>query len=106
MTFFANLEPIILAARAREASRAAQQEVARKSATSNRLTLPGKYFDTQIIRISYPVSEASLGVVGATQARRRPQTARPIPNRSGLAWPWAGSWRARVYGWDSHCESW
>ena len=33
---------IILAARAREASRAAQQEVSRKSATSNRLTLPGK----------------------------------------------------------------
>jgi DNA gyrase subunit B/topoisomerase-4 subunit B len=36
---------IILAARAREASRAAQQEVARKSATSNRLTLPGKLSD-------------------------------------------------------------
>jgi DNA gyrase subunit B len=35
---------IILAARAREASRAAQQEVARKSATS-RLTLPGKLSD-------------------------------------------------------------
>jgi DNA gyrase subunit B len=36
---------IILAARAREASRAAQQEVVRKSATSNRLTLPGKLSD-------------------------------------------------------------
>jgi len=36
---------IILAARAREASRAAQQEVSRKSATSNRLTLPGKLSD-------------------------------------------------------------
>jgi DNA gyrase subunit B/topoisomerase-4 subunit B len=36
---------IILAARAREASRAAQQEVTRKSATSNRLTLPGKLSD-------------------------------------------------------------
>jgi DNA gyrase subunit B/topoisomerase-4 subunit B len=36
---------IILAARAREASRAAQQEVARKTATSNRLTLPGKLSD-------------------------------------------------------------
>ena len=36
---------IILAARAREASRAAQQEVARKSATSGRLTLPGKLSD-------------------------------------------------------------
>ncbi len=36
---------IILAARAREASRAAQQEVARKSATSQRLTLPGKLSD-------------------------------------------------------------
>jgi DNA gyrase subunit B len=35
----------ILAARAREASRAAQQEVARKSATSGRLTLPGKLSD-------------------------------------------------------------
>ncbi|MBW8713843.1 MAG: DNA topoisomerase IV subunit B, partial [Acidobacteria bacterium] len=33
---------VILAARAREASRAAQQEVVRKSATSGRLTLPGK----------------------------------------------------------------
>jgi DNA gyrase subunit B len=36
---------IILAARAREASRAAQAEVTRKSATSNRLTLPGKLSD-------------------------------------------------------------
>ncbi len=36
---------VILAARAREASRAAQQEVARKSATSSRLTLPGKLSD-------------------------------------------------------------
>jgi DNA gyrase subunit B len=36
---------IILAARAREASRAAQQEVVRKSATNNRLTLPGKLSD-------------------------------------------------------------
>jgi DNA gyrase subunit B/topoisomerase-4 subunit B len=36
---------IILAARAREASRAAQQEVARKSATSTRLNLPGKLSD-------------------------------------------------------------
>jgi DNA gyrase subunit B len=36
---------IILAARAREASRAAQQEVTRKSATSNRLNLPGKLSD-------------------------------------------------------------
>jgi DNA gyrase subunit B len=36
---------IILSARAREASRAAQQEVTRKSATSNRLTLPGKLSD-------------------------------------------------------------
>ena len=36
---------IILAARAREASRAAQQEVARKTATSSRLNLPGKLSD-------------------------------------------------------------
>src|SRR6478736_5572613 len=36
---------IILAARAREASRAAQQEDSRKTATSNRLTLPGKLSD-------------------------------------------------------------
>ena len=36
---------IILSARAREASRAAQQEVSRKTATSNRLTLPGKLSD-------------------------------------------------------------
>jgi len=36
---------IILAARAREASRAAQQSVSRKSATSTRLTLPGKLSD-------------------------------------------------------------
>jgi len=36
---------IILAARAREASRAASQEVARKSATSGRLNLPGKLSD-------------------------------------------------------------
>jgi DNA gyrase subunit B/topoisomerase-4 subunit B len=36
---------IILAARAREASRVAQQEVTRKTATSSRLTLPGKLSD-------------------------------------------------------------
>ena len=36
---------IILSARAREASRAAQQEVTRKSATSTRLNLPGKLSD-------------------------------------------------------------
>ncbi|HEX5474777.1 MAG TPA: DNA topoisomerase IV subunit B [Vicinamibacterales bacterium] len=36
---------IVLAARAREASRAAQQEVTRKTATSSRLTLPGKLSD-------------------------------------------------------------
>jgi DNA gyrase subunit B len=36
---------VILSARAREASRAAQQEIARKSATSGRLTLPGKLSD-------------------------------------------------------------
>jgi DNA gyrase/topoisomerase IV subunit B len=36
---------VILAARAREASRAAQQEVIRKTATSGRLTLPGKLSD-------------------------------------------------------------
>jgi DNA gyrase subunit B len=36
---------IILAARAREASRVAQQEVARKTATSSRFTLPGKLSD-------------------------------------------------------------
>ena len=36
---------IILAARAREASRAAQQEITRKSGTSARLTLPGKLSD-------------------------------------------------------------
>ena len=36
---------VILAARAREASRAAQQEVTRKTATAHRLTLPGKLSD-------------------------------------------------------------
>jgi DNA gyrase subunit B len=39
---------IILAARAREASRAAQAEVTRKSATSARLTLPGKLSDCSL----------------------------------------------------------
>ena len=36
---------IVLAAKAREASRAAQQQVTRKSATANRLNLPGKLSD-------------------------------------------------------------
>ena len=36
---------VILSARAREASRAAQEQVSRKSATSNRLNLPGKLSD-------------------------------------------------------------
>ena len=39
---------IILAARAREASRAAQAEVTRKTATSQRLTLPGKLSDCSL----------------------------------------------------------
>ena len=41
---------VILAARAREASRAAQQEVTRKTATSGRLTLPGKLSDCTVSR--------------------------------------------------------
>src|SRR6266545_5638293 len=45
---------IILAARAREASRAAQQEVTRKTATSGRLNLPGKLSDC-----TNPTSEGS-----------------------------------------------
>jgi len=45
---------IILAARAREASRAAQAEVSRKSATSSRLNLPGKLSDC-----TNPTSESS-----------------------------------------------
>jgi DNA gyrase subunit B len=45
----------VLAARAREASRAAQQDVIRKSATSARLTLPGK------------LSDCSLSTPGATE---------------------------------------
>jgi DNA gyrase subunit B/topoisomerase-4 subunit B len=45
---------IILAARAREASRAAQAEVSRKSATSSRLNLPGKLSDC-----TNPSSESS-----------------------------------------------
>src|SRR5262249_43158472 len=45
---------IILAARAREASRAAQAEVSRKSATSARLNLPGKLSDC-----TDPTSEGS-----------------------------------------------
>ncbi len=45
---------IILAARAREASRAAQQEVSRRSATSGRLNLPGKLSDC-----THPESEGS-----------------------------------------------
>src|SRR4051812_1548507 len=45
---------IILAARAREASRAAQAEVSRKSATSSRLNLPGKLSDC-----TNPTSDAS-----------------------------------------------
>jgi DNA gyrase subunit B/topoisomerase-4 subunit B len=45
---------IILAARAREASRAAQAEVARRTATSSRLNLPGKLSDC-----TTPASEGS-----------------------------------------------
>src|SRR6185295_11709915 len=45
---------IILAARAREASRAAQQEVTRKSATTARMALPGKLSDC-----SNPTSDGS-----------------------------------------------
>jgi len=48
------LARIILAARAREASRAAQAEVSRKSATSSRLNLPGKLSDC-----TNPTSEGS-----------------------------------------------
>ncbi len=56
---------VILAARAREASRAAQQEVTRKSATSGRLNLPGKLSDCTGIRT------LRLGIVRRRRAIRR-----------------------------------
>ena len=55
---------IILAARAREASRAAQQLVSRKSATTNRLNLPGKLTDCT----GAPLSDSELFVVEGDSA--------------------------------------
>ena len=55
---------IILSARAREASRAAQQQVSRKSATSNRLNLPGKLTDCT----GSTASESELFVVEGDSA--------------------------------------
>src|SRR4029450_7460925 len=62
---------IILAARARGASRAAQQEVSRKSATSNRLTLPGKLSDCT----SPGRDDSEIFTVGGDWARGAGQTA-------------------------------
>ncbi len=68
---------IILAARAREASRAAQQEVTRKSATSNRLTLPGKLSDCTRFRARRQRALRRRGRLGRRigQAGARPHAA-------------------------------
>src|SRR5258706_10503393 len=74
---------IILAARAREASRAASQEVTRKSATSGRLNLPGKLSDCT----GSGRSDSELFVVEGDSAggppnhgpRPPPQAIRPLP---------------------------
>ncbi len=55
---------IILAARAREASRAASAQVSRKSATSGRLTLPGKLSDC----LSHNRAETELFIVEGDSA--------------------------------------
>ena len=60
---------IILAARAREASRAAQQEVTRKSATSNRLNLPGQ---AQRLLARPAATTASCSSSKATRPAGRP----------------------------------
>src|SRR5207247_5955088 len=57
---------IILAARAREASRAAQAEVSRKSATSSRLNLPGKLSDCT----NNDAAASEIFVVEGDSARR------------------------------------
>ena len=69
---------IILAARAREASRAAQQEVARKTATSGRLTLPGKLSDCTNRR-----SRRQRDVHRRGRFRRRLGEAGPRPGAAG-----------------------
>jgi DNA gyrase/topoisomerase IV subunit B len=69
---------IVMAARAREASRAAAQQVTRKTAVSHRLNLPGKLADcasTDPSRASSSSSRATRRAArpsrGATAARRR-----------------------------------
>jgi DNA gyrase/topoisomerase IV subunit B len=61
---------IILAARAREASRAAQAEVVRKTATTGRLNLPGKLSDCTTHDRETASSSSSKGIRRAAPQNR------------------------------------
>ncbi len=73
---------IIMAARAREASREAANEVKRKSVTQRRLNLPGKLADCK----STELDETELFIVEGDQ-RRRPRQAGPRQYHPGRAAP-------------------